>query len=172
MIAGLFDVYPKASSTKMIAGLFDAYSILKIATYRASSVGKWFILMNSIVFSYHIPEWPEKWLAHQKLCLNLQPYDSKTISSTTMPQSCKHIPAALCKFSFPNPKLLERSFWEFCTSLNCLTKFRDISCNFRGKSYELWPKLLQTPHEFHLNSHKHCDGISFSNLSVVECASN
>ena len=40
MIAGLFDVYPKASSTKMIAGLFDAYSILKIGTYKPSSVDK------------------------------------------------------------------------------------------------------------------------------------
>ena len=38
MIAGLFDAYPKASSTKMIAGLFDAYSLLKIGTYKPSSV--------------------------------------------------------------------------------------------------------------------------------------
>ena len=38
LIAGLFDVYPKASSTKIIAGLFDAYSLLKIGTYKPSSV--------------------------------------------------------------------------------------------------------------------------------------
>ena len=38
MIAGLFDAYPKASSTKMIAGLFNAYSLLKIGTYKPSSV--------------------------------------------------------------------------------------------------------------------------------------
>ena len=38
MIAGLFDAYPQASSTKMIAGLFDAYSVLKIGTYKPSSV--------------------------------------------------------------------------------------------------------------------------------------
>ena len=38
LIAGLFDAYPKASSTKMIAGLFDAYSLLKIGTYKPSSV--------------------------------------------------------------------------------------------------------------------------------------
>ena len=38
MIAGLFDAYPKASSTKMIAGLFDAYSLLEIGTYMPSSV--------------------------------------------------------------------------------------------------------------------------------------
>ena len=38
MIAGLFDAYPQASSTKMIAGLFDAYSVLEIGTYKPSSV--------------------------------------------------------------------------------------------------------------------------------------
>ena len=38
LIAGLFDAYPKATSTKMIAGLFDAYSLLKIGTYKPSSV--------------------------------------------------------------------------------------------------------------------------------------
>ena len=40
MIAGLFDDYPQASSTKMIAGLFDAYCILEIGTYKPSSVTK------------------------------------------------------------------------------------------------------------------------------------
>ena len=30
LVAGLFDAYPKASSTKMIAGLFDAYSKLEL----------------------------------------------------------------------------------------------------------------------------------------------
>ena len=38
LIAGLFDAYRKASSTKMIAGLFDAYSLLEIETYKPSSV--------------------------------------------------------------------------------------------------------------------------------------
>ena len=38
-MAGLFDAYPKASSTKMIAGLFDAYSLLEFWTYKPSSVG-------------------------------------------------------------------------------------------------------------------------------------
>ena len=38
LIAGLFDAYRKASSTKMIAGLFDAYALLKIWTYKPSSV--------------------------------------------------------------------------------------------------------------------------------------
>ena len=38
LIAGLFDAYPKASSTKMIAGLLDAYSLLRIGTYKPSSV--------------------------------------------------------------------------------------------------------------------------------------
>ena len=37
-LAGLFDAYPKASSTKIIAGLLDAYSLLKIGTYKLSSV--------------------------------------------------------------------------------------------------------------------------------------
>ena len=32
LIAGLFDAYPKPSSTKMIAGIFDAYSLLEIGT--------------------------------------------------------------------------------------------------------------------------------------------
>ena len=40
MIAGLFDAYPKASSTKMIAGLFNAYSVLKIGTYKPPLKGK------------------------------------------------------------------------------------------------------------------------------------
>ena len=38
LVAGLFDAYPKASSTKMIAGLFNAYSLLEIGTYKPSSV--------------------------------------------------------------------------------------------------------------------------------------
>ena len=38
LLAGLFDAYPKASSTKMIAGLFDAYSLLELGTYKPSSV--------------------------------------------------------------------------------------------------------------------------------------
>ena len=38
LIAGLFDAYPKASSTKMIAGLIDTYFLLKIGTYKPSSV--------------------------------------------------------------------------------------------------------------------------------------
>ena len=38
LIAGLFDAYPKASSTKMITGLFNAYSLLEIGTYMPSSV--------------------------------------------------------------------------------------------------------------------------------------
>ena len=40
LVAGLFDTYPKASRTKMIAGLFDAYSLLKIGTYKPSSVAR------------------------------------------------------------------------------------------------------------------------------------
>ena len=38
MIAGLFDAYAQASSTKIIAGLFSAYSVLEIETYKPSSV--------------------------------------------------------------------------------------------------------------------------------------
>ena len=38
LLDGLFDAYPKASSTKMIAGLLYAYSLLKIGAYKPSSV--------------------------------------------------------------------------------------------------------------------------------------
>ena len=38
LIAGLFNAYPKASSTKMIASLLDAYSLLIIGNYEPSSV--------------------------------------------------------------------------------------------------------------------------------------
>ena len=38
LIAGLFDAYPKAGSTKMIAGLYDAYFLLEFGTYKPSSV--------------------------------------------------------------------------------------------------------------------------------------
>ena len=34
MIAGLYDAYPQASSSKIIAGLFDAYSVIEIGTYK------------------------------------------------------------------------------------------------------------------------------------------
>ena len=40
LVAGLFDAYPKASSTKLIAGLFDAYFLLEIGTYMPSSVDR------------------------------------------------------------------------------------------------------------------------------------
>ena len=44
MIAGLFGAYPKASSIKMIlsslAGIFNPHSVLKIETYKASSVAE------------------------------------------------------------------------------------------------------------------------------------
>ena len=40
LIAGLFNAYLKASSTKMIAGLFDASSLLEIETYKPSSVAR------------------------------------------------------------------------------------------------------------------------------------
>ena len=38
LVAGLFDAYPKVSSTKMKAGLFDAFFLLEIGTYMPSSV--------------------------------------------------------------------------------------------------------------------------------------
>ena len=59
MIAGLFDAYPKASSTKMIAGLFDAYSLLEIETYKPSSV----------VLSKQAVELTATWLVGNKLML-------------------------------------------------------------------------------------------------------
>ena len=51
LIAGLFDAYPQASSTKMINGLFDAYSLLKIGPYKPSSIVVKESLVQSVSFT-------------------------------------------------------------------------------------------------------------------------